>query len=353
MTTPRRRSRSQPIRYAVVGLGGIAQAAVLPAFAHTSRHSVLRALVSGDPQKLERLGNRYGVETRGGYDDYERCLREVDAVYIATPNARHPEFAIRAARVGVHVLCEKPLALTVSECNLMIAACREAGVKLMTAYRLHFEPTTRDVLRLVRDGRIGDPRFVSSVFSLRAAASESRASLALGGGSLHDLGVYCINAARRIFAAEPIEVLAAMSDGARVGLPGIDETTAATLRFADGRIAAFVTSFNAAATSSLRIVGTDGQIVMEPAFSYAGRLSYTFTANGKTTTHRGRVTDHFANQVRYFSGCVIDDRAPEPSGTHGAQDVRIVEALLASARDGGPQTVGRHRIENHESSGRG
>ena len=117
---------SKKIRYAVVGLGHIAQVAVLPAFAHAKRNSVLHALISHDAQKLAELGERYGTPVRGTYDDYEDCLREVDAVYIALPNSQHAQFTMRAANAGVHVLCEKPLAVTDRECQQMITACRDA-----------------------------------------------------------------------------------------------------------------------------------------------------------------------------------------------------------------------------------
>jgi predicted dehydrogenase len=143
-------ARSRKIRYAVVGLGHIAQGAVLPAFAHAKRNSELHALVSGDADKLAELGERYGVAFRGGYEDFEECLKDVDAVYIATPNTEHAEFAVRAAHAGVHVLCEKPLAVSEDECERILRACGEAGVRLMTAYRLHFEPLTLEVIDLVR-----------------------------------------------------------------------------------------------------------------------------------------------------------------------------------------------------------
>ena len=105
-----------PVRYAVVGLGHIAQVAMLPAFAHSRRNSRLAALVSDDRAKLRQLAARYGVEHTFSYDDYDVCLEQVDAVYIALPNSMHAEYTIRAARAGVHVLCEKPMAVTVEEC---------------------------------------------------------------------------------------------------------------------------------------------------------------------------------------------------------------------------------------------
>jgi len=128
---------NRKIRYAVVGLGHIAQVAVLPAFAHARRNSTLAAVVSGDRTKRREVARRYRIDAFD-YDGYDKCLQQVDAVYIALPNSMHAEYTVRAARAGVHVLCEKPMAVTEDECRQMIEACRKADVKLMIAYRLHF-----------------------------------------------------------------------------------------------------------------------------------------------------------------------------------------------------------------------
>src|SRR4051794_6134269 len=200
--------RSAPVRYAIVGLGHIAQVAVLPAFAHARRNSRLAALVSDDRTKLAALSKKYGVERTFRYGDYDACLAEVDAVYIALPNSMHAEYTIRAARAGVHVLCEKPMAVTTAECRRMIAACRRHRVKLMIAYRLHFEEINLRVVDLVRRGRIGDPKFFNSSFSMSVRPGDIRTKRDMGGGSLYDIGVYCINAARYLFRAEPRQVTA-------------------------------------------------------------------------------------------------------------------------------------------------
>ena len=152
-----RTQRDRPVRYAVVGLGWIAQSAVLPAFEHARKNSRLAAFVSGSPRKLEQLGRRYGVDQRFSYEQYDECLRsgEVDAVYIALPNHMHHEYAVRAAEAGVHVLCEKPLAVSEAGCGEMIRAARENSVLLMTAYRLHFERTNLEAAEQVRSGKIG------------------------------------------------------------------------------------------------------------------------------------------------------------------------------------------------------
>jgi glucose-fructose oxidoreductase len=322
----------KPVRYAVVGLGHIAQVAVLPAFAHARRNSRLAALVSSDPTKLREMSRRYDVEAAFSYDEYEACLEEVDAVYIALPNSMHAEYAIRAARAGVHVLCEKPMAVTSRDCERMIAACRKHHVKLMIAYRLHFEEINLAAIDLVRRGRIGPPKFFNSSFSMRVREGNIRGKPELGGGTLYDIGVYCINAARYLFRDEPTEVMAISTNSGAANVRQIDESTAAVLRFENDRVAAFVTSFNAADVGSYRIVGTKGDIRLDPAYEYAEGLGYVLTVDGKKQRKRVGKRDQFAPQLLYFSDCILNDRDPEPSGTEGLQDVRVVEALYKSAK---------------------
>ena len=328
------KSRPGPIRYAVVGLGHIAQVAVLPAFAHATRNSRLTALVSDDAHKRRVISRKYRVDRTYAYKDYDACLAEVDAVYIALPNSMHAEYAIRAARAGVHVLCEKPMAVTVEECEAMVDACREHRVKLMIAYRLHFEEINLKVIDLVRKGRIGVPKYFNSSFSLRVRAGNIRTEKELGGGSLYDLGVYCINAARHLFRAEPKEVMAISVNSGAAKLSEIDESTAAVLRFDGERVAAFVTSFNAADVGAYRIVGTKGDVHVDPAYEYAEGLGYALTIDGKTTRMRIGKRDQFAPELLYFSDCIRLNRQPEPSGEDGLQDVQIVQALYESAESG-------------------
>ncbi len=324
------------VRYAVVGLGYIAQAAVLPSFAHARRNSSLHAIVSGSPEKLNEVGDKYRIPVRATYDDYERCLQEVDAVYLCTPNSEHSDYAARAAQAGKHILCEKPLAVTQSECERMIKAAKDNNVKIMTAYRLHFEPLFLEVLEIVKSGKIGEPRFFTSNFSMHARPGGIRTQRELGGGTLYDLGVYCINTARLMFNAEPIEVMARSIDGARSNMPEIDEMTSGILRFDGDRLATFTTSFNANGVSDFRVVGTEGNIHAEPAYEYAEALGYTLTVGENIRKKKGRRRDQFAAEIAYFSDCVMHGRDPEPSAEEGCWDVRVVRALYESANNGGP-----------------
>ena len=163
----RRTSRNR-VRYAVVGLGHIAQVAVLPAF-KTARNSELLALVSDDPAKLRSLGKKYKLDHLYSYDDYSRALSNVDAVYIALPNHLHREYAVRAAASGVHVLCEKPMAPSSEDCHAMISASHQNRTKLMIAYRLHFEAGNLEAIKLTTSGTIGEPRFFNSEFAQQVA----------------------------------------------------------------------------------------------------------------------------------------------------------------------------------------
>jgi predicted dehydrogenase len=179
------------VRYAVIGAGHIAQTAVLPAF-RNAENAELVAIVSGDATKRQALRERYGVERCVGYEDYADLLDEgdIDAVFITLPNHLHCEYAVTAARHGVHVLCEKPMAVTEQECEQMLRAAEDHGVQLMIAYRLHFEPAHLEAISIVKSGEIGTPRLVTSTFSQDVQAGNVRLlPVEKGGGPVYDMGV--------------------------------------------------------------------------------------------------------------------------------------------------------------------
>jgi len=334
MNTTRRNGsyRRSPIRYGVVGLGHIAQVAVLPAFAHAA-HSELTALISDDNTKLRELSRRYRVPHTYSYEEYDRCLREghIDAVYLALPNSLHCEYATRAARAGIHVLCEKPMAVTESECRQMIHAARQAKVKLMVAYRLHLERANVKAVDIVRSGKLGKLRMFNSTFTMQVRPGDIRTQRSMGGGSLYDIGVYCINAARYLFQDNPIEVSTFSVRGTDRRFREVDEMSAALLLFPEGRLASFVCSFGATDVSSYEVVGTKGRLQIDPAFEYVGPLVHRLTVNGETKTTRFPASDQFAAELIYFSDCIRRNKEPEPSGTEGLIDVQIVQALYRSS----------------------
>ncbi len=326
------------VRYAVAGLGHIAQAAVLPAFEHASKNSELVALVSDDARKLRQLSRKYRVEFGGNYRQFENVLAEseADAVYIALPNHMHAEYTVRAAKAGVHVLCEKPMAVTERECEEMIRLCAKLRRKLMIAYRLHFEKVNLEAVESVQSGKIGEPKLFSSVFTMDVKAGDIRLRRDTGGGTLYDIGIYCINAARYLFRDEPVEVLAASGNTGEARFREVDEMTSATLRFPGDRLAQFITSFGSAGVMQYRVVGTKGDLEVQNAYDYDNEMTQRLTVNGKTREKTFAASDQFGPELVYFSDCILRDREPEPSGEEGLIDVKIIRALYRSAENGRP-----------------
>jgi glucose-fructose oxidoreductase len=318
----------------VVGLGHISQVAVLPAFAHAKSSVRLAAFVSDDAAKRRALGRQYGVSRTYAYRDYEQCLKSgmIDAVYIALPNSLHREYAVKAANAGIHILCEKPLAVTTGDCRAMVRAAERHHVKLMVAYRLHFEACNLDTIALVQSGRLGEPRLFHSLFTQQVRSGDIRLKSQLGGGPLYDIGVYCVNAARYLFRDEPTEVTAMTDHGHDRRFRQVDEAAGAILRFPRGRLATFTCSFGGADAAMYEIVGTKGRVRVEPAYEYVGGLKSFITIGGKTTMRTFKAGDQFAPQLIHFASCVRDDREPEPNGIEGLIDVQVIEALHRSAQ---------------------
>ena len=321
------------VRYAVVGLGHIAQVAVLPAFKNAA-NSELFALVSSDSDKLQKLGKKYAIQHLYSYEEYSRALSNVDAVYLAVPNHLHREYAVRAAAAGVHVLCEKPMAPSVEDCQAMIAASRQNHAKLMIAYRLHFEAGNLEAIRLARSGKLGELRIFTSEFCQQVADGNVRVNefSANGGGPVYDMGVYCINAARYLFGAEPTEVLATAANNGEARFQHVEEMSSVVMRFPQERLATFTCSFGAADISRYCLIGTKGVLQADPAYEYAVAIKHQLTIGEKKAGKSFAKRDQFAAQLVYFSDCVLKNKEPEPSGLEGLADVRIVEAIYESAR---------------------
>src|SRR5438874_8948453 len=327
------------IRYAIVGLGHIARTAVLPAFKH-AENSELAVLVTGNPEKDRELSGRYRIKAYR-YDDLETALEKekVDAVYIATPNILHREHTERTAQAGVHVLCEKPMATTQNDCEAMMRAAMQNNVKLMIAYRLHFNDANLHAVKVAKSGDLGDVRYFGSLFGLQVKEGNIRTRKDLGGGTLFDIGVYCINAARYLFHDEPIEVVGLTANNGEKRFAEIDEMTSAILRFPDERLAIFTCSFGSADVGHYNLVGTKGQLRLDNAYEYQGELKCVTIIDGKKSQKTFKPGDQFAPELIYFSDCIINDRVPESSGKEGLADVRVINALYKSADIGQPVNI--------------
>lgn len=337
---------SQPkkkIRYAVVGLGYIAQSAVLPAFKNAKKNSKLVALVSGDKEKLKRLGDKYRVEKRYLYSEFETCLKngEVDAVYIATPNFYHRNIMETAAKYGVHVLCEKPMAVTTEDCLSMISEAEKNNVQLMIAYRLHFEAANLEAIRIAQSKKIGDLKIFNSVFTMQVKDHNNIRldEVEKGGGPLYDIGIYCINAARYLFKAEPIEVFAMTAKSKDSRFKKVDEIVTCVMKFPEGRVANFSISFGAFPTADYDLIGSKGRIRLEKGYEYSTTMNLKTYEDRKIITKKYPKRDQFSPELIYFSDCIQKKKKPEPSGEEGLADIKIIEALLLSIDLGSPITL--------------
>ncbi|KAF0175060.1 MAG: putative glucose-fructose oxidoreductase oxidoreductase protein [Rhodobacteraceae bacterium] len=340
------------IRYAVVGAGWISQEAFMPGVAQ-SGNSTIAAIVTGDLEKGAKLAAFHNVPQVVSYDDYDALLASdtIDAVYIALPNSMHADYTIRAAKAGKHIMVEKPLAVSVEEGEAMIAAADAAGVFLMTAYRLHHEPGTVAVLDQIAKGSIGTPLIFQSVFSFQMAPGNHRLQAAHWGGPLQDVGVYCVNAARHIFGEEPIEATATLAQPADdPRFAEVEATLAATLRFPSGGLAQFICSFGAAAVDNYRVVGSNGDIELDPAFKFDFAMKMRLRRDGVTTAITFPQIDHFGAQVAYFSDCITAGTQPEADGAEGLADMRALLAIEAAARTGKPQPIQSPPRPRHPTS---
>src|SRR5215212_1027622 len=323
--------------WAVVGLGQLALEEVMPAFRECQLSRPV-ALVSGHPEKARKVADAYGLEPQNiyGYDNFDRLADNpaVDVVYIILPNSLHADYTIRALKAGKHVLCEKPMAVTVAECEQMIAAAQQADRKLMIAYRLHYEPLNRKVMELCAEKALGPVKTFSSSNGQNVTAPNIRLSATLGGGPIGDIGIYSINAARYCTGEEPVEVTAVAhrpQDDPR--FREVPESVAFTLRFPSGALAQCDCSFGTAPSRRYRVHCEEGSIDMDPAFDYRGLRLSLRQGDGRAELLIPQV-NHFAAEMDHFSDCVLNGKDPRTPGEAGLADLRVIAAIAEAARTG-------------------
>ncbi len=326
------------VRYAIVGAGDIAQEDMMPGVDHTG-NSVITAIVTSDPQKAQELGKMYKVEATYAYEEFAQALKSdtFDAIYLATPNWRHAEFAIPALRAGIHVLCEKPLEVSVAKCQEILDVAKAASAKLMVAYRLHFEPGTLSTIDVVRSGQLGEVHTFASTFAQPLDPSNHRAHSGDSAGPVLDMGPYPVNAARYIFGDEPSEVVSAV--GTRHPDTGFkqdfDDTVAVTLRFPGNRLAQFNLSYHGGPVNTFVAVGPKGSVMLDPAYMFGEPMEQTLAIGQDKKNKSFKNTDHFGGELKYFSDCILNDADPEPDGEEGFADVRVLEGVLEALKSGG------------------
>jgi predicted dehydrogenase len=328
----------KPVGYAAIGLGTISDI-FMRACAKTQTAKIT-ALVTGHPEtKGKRYAAMFGIPETSiyTYETYDRLRdnKDVEAVYVGLPNSMHREYTVRAAQMGKHVLCEKPMAISSAECNQMISACRTAGVKLMIGYRIHYEPTHLEAQRLIHSGAIGDLQSFEGAFGFNAKPNQWRLTRQLaGGGSLMDVGIYPMNEIRWLVGEEPASFTAVPTtrDRSSGRFAEMEQTLDFTLKFPSGIVAALGCTYGSDMPGFLRIHGDKGSLMIENAYNYTG--AHLVNLGGAThidTTTQGDQTLHFQLEAEHFSNCIRTNTEPKTPGEEGLHDLLAIEAIYKAA----------------------
>lgn len=318
---------------ALVGLGTYSEGELGPALKET-KHCYLAGIVSGSEKKKKKWKKEYDIpaDNMYGYEDFDSIANNdlIDIVYVVLPNSMHTEYVIRAAKAGKHVICEKPLANTIEECDEMIMACNDAGVQLSVGYRLHFDPFNLEMMRLAREKAFGAVKRISASHGLSSAKGWRLDKELAGGGPLMDVGIYCVNAGRYITNQEPIAVHA--TEGQKKDkkkFATIEESLTWTMEYPDGVIAECSCSYSQYG-NHLHVEAERGWFEIAPSFSYRG-LKGT-TSNGEMDI---KPINQQAAQMDDFASAIIDNRPTPVSGEMGRRDMVIIEAIYRSMKTGG------------------
>ena len=322
--------------YAVIGLGRIADHFMRGALPTTN--SSITALVSGHPDKAARIAAQYNVPASSiyNYENFDQIAHNpaVDAVYVALPNSMHAEYTIRAAKAGKHVLCEKPMATSVADCESMIAACKAANVKLMIAYRCHYEPTNLKAIQIIRDGSLGKVQAIESSFGFDISPQQWRLSKKLaGGGPLYDVGIYSLNACRYLTGEEPEHISAFASTIDRDGrFSEVEENVSWTMRFPSGILASCLTTYGANMPGYFRVYGSKGWLQVDQAFVYEGlRLRAEWPGTTLDELNPAKDPSHFTAEAAHFSRDIQTNQEPRANGQEGLRDLQYITQIYKSA----------------------
>ncbi len=331
-------SSGRKIGYAVIGLGEIAKHFI--GGVGMSQRSKITGLVSGDRAKAEAQAAQLGIPTSSVYSyaemDRMRENKAIDAVYVALPNSMHAEFTMRSAKAGKHVLCEKPMAVSVAECQQMIDACKAAGVKLMIAYRMQYEPLTLEAIQRLRSGEIGDIRAIEAAFGFDSKPGVWRLQKKLaGGGCLMDVGIYPLNATRYLTGEEPVEFKAFQTTHKEdPRFAEVEETMSWTTRFPSGVLATCTTTYGGQMPGFFKVTGSKGVLEMGPAYSYEGiTLRQTAGENKPVAEKVNPEKDpmQFLREADALAQNIVENTPVKASGEEGMRDIQYISRIYQSA----------------------
>jgi predicted dehydrogenase len=328
----------KPVGFAAIGLGTISDI-FMRACAKTQTAKIT-ALVTGHPEtKGKKYAAMYGIPESSiyTYETFDRLRdnKDVEAVYVGLPNSMHREYTVRAAQLGKHVLCEKPMAISSAECRTMIDACRTANIKLMIAYRIHFEPTHVEAQRLIQSGALGELQSFEGSFGFNATPNQWRLTRQFGGGgSLMDVGIYPMNEIRWLTGEEPNAFTAVPTTRDRTSgrFAEMEQTLDFTLKFPSGIVAALGCTYGSSMPGFLRIHGDKGSLLIENAYNYTGaHLIGIDRVHAEYATPGNDQTLHFQLEADHFANCIRTNTNPKTPGEEGLHDLLAIESIYKAA----------------------
>lgn len=332
------KNKKAKLGVALVGLGTYATEQLIPSLKKT-KHCYLAGLVSGSPDKLKKLRKKYDIPSENTYNyenfDSIKDNPEIDIIYIVLPNSMHAEYVIRAARAGKHVICEKPMAITVEDCDRMIEACRHAGKMLSIGYRLHFEPNNQEMMRIGKEKPFGSITKLTSQHGMGKVKGWRIDKQLAGGGPLMDVGIYCVQACRYSTGLEPIAVRAQERPKTKPEkFQTVEEALTWQMEFPGGIIAECESSYTKG-MDCLRVEYSGGWAGLEPAFAYKGIKGRT--SEGKMKFDKVKQQ---AKQMDDFAMAIKDNRPTPVPGEMGRQDVKIIQAIYHALKTGERVLIG-------------
>jgi predicted dehydrogenase len=333
------------VGFALVGIGSLSTGQLIPALLNTTRFCKCVAFVTGHREKNLPVAQRIGIapEHVYTYENFDSIKDNpaVDVVYVVLPHSMHAEYTIRAAKAGKHVLCEKPMANSVEDCQKMIDACKAANRKLMIAYRMQYEPLTLKLIEIARDpAKIGKIRHIDALCSANRLNDRYenvwRVQKAMaGGGALMDMGVYALQSTRYLSGEEPVEVKTTKFDPPDGTGPfrDVERNIVFDLTFPSGATATVTSSYAERANRAM-LAAEKGDLDLNPLMNYSGNRAFYTPKGGERQEIPYTWAHHFASEMDDFAQCVLQDKATRTPGEVGLQDIRIVMAAYESARTG-------------------
>lgn len=337
MESESRSSGQGPVlRVAIMGLGGYGT--IVANAMQACKKAKLMGLISGTPSKLTDWQKKYNVPAKNCYNyenfDAVKDNPEIDAVYVITPNGLHHDEVIRVAKAGKHVICEKPMALNAKQGQEMVDACKQANVKLLVGYRMHFEPKTLEIIRMRKDGEFGKVLFFQGLCGFRIGdPTQWRLNRELaGGGALMDIGIYAINGSRYMVGEEPIWVTAQETKTDPVKFKeGVDETIQFEFGFPNGAVASCLSTYNMNNLDKFFLNAEKGFAEMQPSTNYGPIMG---------RTHKGELTyphvTHQTVQMEEMAGIIFEGKQPvvPVDGEEGLKDLKIIDAIYQAVKTG-------------------